>query len=738
MVDFGWIAMPCWERAPCICELHATTTEAYKSVAGTLADEKDFYDDGAWAWVREELLHGFQIIAGTCCYLFARIFCIMRAKKKRVLPIHPSPGELSQTGVVPQPADVGLTDPKTVHGAPALSVVSLNLGGRNLNPLEFVLDGDETKAGLMAKDVGSRAHNAVLDSECGPAAMLRKEGERVSAIFDSIYGSVQRDFIDGLMAATTWSVALEQVCRERPGLLNALNLATLQTGRPAPLEAPAECKGFRSTEDFLKAWAAWYSALDQAALPRADLEKSAEKKGVSVEDAFAGLFIFDLMGVATAQHVFPASPFSEMFEFAESLPFATYAGKHDAAVSYFTEQEAHIVFVQESRCFDKHPEVVRIFLPAFLGNDPFTAILVRKEMFADAENISNAVSVGLSAAMAKRFPDPPEKVAKAWATTIRRIAAVRLSYKGMTLCAASLHCSQSDGTADLLCVMKDVLKDLFGEVSVIVGIDSNVAGKNSGEFQSRLRGMGMDFGERLEAQQVTVAKTRTVFQTQIKKAGESDVSQKDFVLSWGGGHRHATAYSPDLCTQFGIDRHGKTVRLPTTSWPFDHAAVATKISLGEKSGQIICREMCAVCRRGYNSVCHVAFRCLHCLLVFWGLYYTFTTFRNGLPAPFGIPGMFVSAQLGVTVVLSVVRRPVSSTSSLTDFYFVASVAKNLVHTVFVGHNGEFQIFGIISLPLSVASIIILHIVVMKRLQAMAEGMACALLSLQRNLVYTLL
>ena len=53
-----------------------------------------------------------------------------------------------------------------------------------------------------------------------------------------------------------------------PAMFNALNLATLQTGRPAPLEAPMECAEFKSVEELLTAWLAWYTALKEAALPR--------------------------------------------------------------------------------------------------------------------------------------------------------------------------------------------------------------------------------------------------------------------------------------------------------------------------------------------------------------------------------------------------------------------------------------------------------------------------------------
>ena len=154
-------------------------------------------------------------------------------------------------------------------------------------------------------------------------------------------------------------------------------------------------------------------------------------------------------------------------------------------------------------------------------------VLARKDKFADAKNISAEVCAALTEAIALRFPEAPAELAAGWATTIRRMAVARLTYGRKTVCAASLHCTKSGNVADLLLVLKDVLSEVVGEALFIVGLDSNVPGKSAAEFQGKLREMGMDFGESPEAQQVTVAKMRTVFQTQLKKAGETDVSHKD-------------------------------------------------------------------------------------------------------------------------------------------------------------------------------------------------------------------
>ena len=94
----------------------------------------------------------------------------------------------------------------------------------------------------------------MVDAVCGPAAMAPEERARVNMILDSIYNGADRSFIDGLLDAATWATLYDQVTREKPGLFNALNLVTLQTGRPSPLEAPAECSRFRTTDEFLRAW----------------------------------------------------------------------------------------------------------------------------------------------------------------------------------------------------------------------------------------------------------------------------------------------------------------------------------------------------------------------------------------------------------------------------------------------------------------------------------------------------
>ena len=71
-----------------------------------------------------------------------------------------------------------------------LSVVSLNLGGRNLNPLEFIHQGDETRFGKRATEVHTRAEAVMLDDGAGPLSMTADEKSCVRAIIDALKSAV--------------------------------------------------------------------------------------------------------------------------------------------------------------------------------------------------------------------------------------------------------------------------------------------------------------------------------------------------------------------------------------------------------------------------------------------------------------------------------------------------------------------------------------------------------------------
>ena len=139
----------------------------------------------------------------------------------------------------------------------------------------------------------------------------------------------------GLLQQPTWARVYDQVRRENPGLFNALNLATLQLGRPASLEAPESCREYQDTLDYIAGWRAWYTEIDRAGeFWTQDAPKKAAKHGLTVGTAFCGLFIFDLFCQQATKACFGPAPFRHVAEFAQKLPFATFEGKHAAATRY--------------------------------------------------------------------------------------------------------------------------------------------------------------------------------------------------------------------------------------------------------------------------------------------------------------------------------------------------------------------------------------------------------------------
>ena len=69
-----------------------------------------------------------------------------------------------------------------------MPVVTLNIGGRNTNPLEFILEGDTSELGEQVVQMNRRAQEAMVDAAYGPAAMPHTERALVNKILTAIYG----------------------------------------------------------------------------------------------------------------------------------------------------------------------------------------------------------------------------------------------------------------------------------------------------------------------------------------------------------------------------------------------------------------------------------------------------------------------------------------------------------------------------------------------------------------------
>ena len=122
--------------------------------------------------------------------------------------------------------------PKTTR-PPALDgfcAVTLNIGGRNTNPVEFVLEGDESDLGVACTALGVQLLEGMGSDTVGPGSMRELERRAVDAVLADV-GSDEA--VATLLDQPTWVRVYEVVRRDMPGLFNALNLATLQLGRPS-------------------------------------------------------------------------------------------------------------------------------------------------------------------------------------------------------------------------------------------------------------------------------------------------------------------------------------------------------------------------------------------------------------------------------------------------------------------------------------------------------------------------
>ena len=94
-----------------------------------------------------------------------------------------------------------------------------------------------------------------------------------------------------------------------------------------------------------------------------------------------------------------------------------------------------------------------------------------------------------------------------------------------------------------------------------------------------------------------------------------EVSHADYVLTWGPGQRRSTVYTPNLSTDFGLGDDDQPVRLPTTTWPLDHAGVTTTLMLNGA-----CSRSVTACSRHLERTFSGVLRPFRMLLALAGLF----------------------------------------------------------------------------------------------------------------------
>ena len=64
-----------------------------------------------------------------------------------------------------------------------IGALTLNIGGRNTNPVEFVLEGDESELGIACTALGVQLLEAAGSDTCGPSALPEAERRAVDAVW---------------------------------------------------------------------------------------------------------------------------------------------------------------------------------------------------------------------------------------------------------------------------------------------------------------------------------------------------------------------------------------------------------------------------------------------------------------------------------------------------------------------------------------------------------------------------
>ncbi|KAJ1454167.1 hypothetical protein M885DRAFT_522336 [Pelagophyceae sp. CCMP2097] len=433
---------------------------------------------------------------------------------------------------------------------------------------------------------------------------------------------------------------------------NVEKLLSSKVGRnPNGRRASEPCFLFNGTAfaEFFRVWLAWLVSVP----PRSKCKwtERSQKYGVLLHDAVAAMLIFDSMcfQALVCMYADDATPrtatavMREHLKFHHWLSFTTETGKYIKLLEVLAElqfpavvclHEGYDLVMMASGRRDKSQLGDSLFSTfedkyAIVHHTEETALLLRRDLFAgDGADVSAKCVLGWRAALAAIGDAIPcKKKANDWATTLARTVVVRASlhrrrtdnsnrviperWQNMgrcgvcpagecvpvIVCAVHGKCG-SDVTSTFLPALAKVLAEIAPDVDAfVVGMDSNTS--NASEFKATLLREGIMAPEAALDDAHTVAKSRTLFQTQVRKAGVLDISLKDFIVAWQRtvpkeGWLAGLAQSVGLRTQDVAfrplpahveqfphivvkDKRDCPVLMPTAQWPFDHAMVIADV-----------------------------------------------------------------------------------------------------------------------------------------------------------------
>ena len=131
----------------------------------------------------------------------------------------PPAGNFRASQIVPIRSFADRSDPARRYGVPSseqfeahqpgwFCVASLNIGGRNTNSLEFILDGDDTDIGAEHASVMARMVEVMQIDTFGPGSLSAAERRGVESILSELEGS---ETFGKLLVEPTWTRVYEVV-----------------------------------------------------------------------------------------------------------------------------------------------------------------------------------------------------------------------------------------------------------------------------------------------------------------------------------------------------------------------------------------------------------------------------------------------------------------------------------------------------------------------------------------------
>lgn len=473
-------------------------------------------------------------------------------------------------------------------------ICSMNIGGRNTNSFEFKMRGDNSSLGKQWAAQYDKAMKAM--SSRGPRDLAGVDAQVDEIV--RVIGAPPRgpdDMASKLLEQRNWNELAQFVNKNCLKLINACNLLTLKSGRPSPLEMPENIPipepGKEDGDDFFNLWLRWITANP----PDKSWSSKSDKAGLTVADCAVSMYLYDAMCMvalesmyaagdadrSSAQNVSLMGILRHHLAWQTSLKFTTDIGKLNKFAAMLAEQGfPEVVCTQEGHILVNalkdggEPDYKRepyqaVFQHYLVYSAGETVLLLRRGIFEDVEELTQSLQGPLTARRDSLYAGKA-KVLSDWEVVQQRAVSVRGRIKNtsVTVLMSAVHGKPSEATPTFVLVLRELLMSSQPHAKVCaIGMDSNVATSN---FRDEMIKNGL--GCSGNPSQITVAKERTIFQTQVEKIGVLDVSQKDYIVacSRDGPALGNTAYFPDICDDSYL--------LPTTEWPFDHAMLISVVN----------------------------------------------------------------------------------------------------------------------------------------------------------------